>query len=47
MPFPVYSVTPVRLSSLTVPQEEENKLECVTNNTLCQVRLTFSPQAMG
>ena len=38
MPFPVHLVTPVRMSDTRIPPDTENKLESVTNTTLCQVR---------
>ena len=41
MPFPVPQVQPVRMSNTTVPDNIDNKLECVTNTTLCQVTLSF------
>ena len=37
MPFPVHLVTPVRMSDTRIPPDTENKLESVTNTTLCQV----------
>ena len=37
MPFPVHLVTPVRMSDTKIPPGTENKLESVTNTTLCQV----------
>ena len=39
MPFPVYQVEPVKVSAKPVPEDCEKPLECVTNTTLCQVRL--------
>ena len=37
MPFPVYQVEPVKMSTKSVPGDCEKPLECVTNTTLCQV----------
>ena len=47
MPFPVHQVHPVRMSSTSVPDNIDNKLECVTNTTLCQVTLQFLHQFEG
>ena len=38
MPFPVHQVEPVRMSDKNIPDQEDNKLESVTNVTLCQVK---------
>ena len=37
MPLPLHQVVPVRLSDSRIPAAAENKLETVTNTTLCQV----------
>ena len=37
MPLPLHQVVPVRLSDSRIPAAADNKLETVTNTTLCQV----------
>ena len=47
MPLPLHQVVPVRLSDSRIPAAAENKLETVTNTTLCQVgdtALALSPE---
>ena len=46
MPFPVHLVTPVRMSDTKIPPGTENKLESVTNTTLCQVSVKPVPVAL-
>ena len=45
MPLPLHQVVPVRLSDSRIPAAADNKLETVTNTTLCQVGYTGTGSA--
>ena len=47
MPLPLHQVVPVRLSDSRIPAAAENKLETVTNTTLCQVGDTGTGPALA